>query len=252
MIRRLEFGDFWVNDFTIEGLNELIENSINQNSKIVLAHHNLHSLFLSLRNKQLLEFYNEVDYIHADGMPIIWINKVLGIDMYRENRITFMDWIHKLLELANNRHWRVYYLGSKDWIIEKLVQRIKNEYPDLKFNARNGYFDISGQEGDTVLNEIRDYRPNLLFVGMGMPRQELWIKKSFEEIGVNAFLPCGACFDYLAGASRIPPRWIGKIGLEWLYRFLCEPIRLFKRYFFEPIFLIPYFLKILLHKNKKR
>ena len=136
----------------------------------------------------------------------------------------------------------------------RAAERLKERYPQLVIQTRHGYF--SPEENDAVLEEIADFQPNVLMVGMGMPRQEHWVLDNLERIQANAILTAGACFDYIAGAIPTPPRWMGRMGLEWLYRLLTEPRRLWRRYLVEPWFLLPYFVKDLLairqHRQRAR
>ncbi len=90
------------------------------------------------------------------------------------------------------------------------------------------------RDDELVVEKINAFRPHVLMVGMGMPRQERWILHRFDELDANAILQSGACFDYVAGAIPTPPRWLGRFGLEWLYRLACEPVRLWRRYLVEP------------------
>lgn len=103
------------------------------------------------------------------------------------------------------------------------------------------------QQNLETLAAINAYQPHVLMVGMGMPRQEYWILDNIEHIHTNAILTAGACMDYLAGAIPTPPRWMGKMGLEWLYRLLSEPKRLWRRYLVEPWFVAGLFLREILN-----
>jgi N-acetylglucosaminyldiphosphoundecaprenol N-acetyl-beta-D-mannosaminyltransferase len=97
------------------------------------------------------------------------------------------------------------------------------------------------------LAEIERFRPDILMVGMGMPRQEHWIVENLEHIHAHAILTSGACMDYLAGVVPIAPRWMGRFGVEWMFRLWSEPSRLWQRYLLEPWFL----LMLLLRRPKK-
>jgi N-acetylglucosaminyldiphosphoundecaprenol N-acetyl-beta-D-mannosaminyltransferase len=102
--------------------------------------------------------------------------------------------------------------------------------------VQSGYFDPTqnSAENQAVLDSIRSFHPNVLLVGMGMPRQETWLLENLDGINTNAVYCCGAMMDYLTGNIPTPPRWMGQIGLEWLYRLLSEPNRLWRRYLVEP------------------
>jgi N-acetylglucosaminyldiphosphoundecaprenol N-acetyl-beta-D-mannosaminyltransferase len=102
--------------------------------------------------------------------------------------------------------------------------------------THHGFFDTTpgSMESVAVLEAIRAFRPHILLVCMGMPRQEYWIQDNWERIHANAVLPMGAALDYWAGVIPTPPRWMGRMGLEWLCRLLSEPRRLWRRYLVEP------------------
>jgi len=107
--------------------------------------------------------------------------------------------------------------------------------------VRHGRFepDRNGPDNAEVLAAINDAQPDVLFVGMGMPRQESWILDNLDGLGGRVIFSVGAAFDYEAGAIPTPPRWTGRVGLEWLFRLASEPRRLFSRYLIEPWSLIP-------------
>lgn len=115
---------------------------------------------------------------------------------------------------------------------------MRAQYPELKIAAADGYFEATGDENNLVLQKIRDFAPEILMVGMGMPRQEHWIHDNFGRVGKAIMLPCGAAIDYVAGEVPTPPRWAGRFCLEWLCRLVTEPRRLWRRYLLEPWFLL--------------
>jgi N-acetylglucosaminyldiphosphoundecaprenol N-acetyl-beta-D-mannosaminyltransferase len=109
----------------------------------------------------------------------------------------------------------------------------------VEIGFRHGFFDMNDPtESAAVVAQIRDWRPDVLFVGMGMPRQERWVLQHQAELPPCVTFTVGAALDYEAGASVTPPRWTGRMGVEWLFRFATEPKRLFSRYFIEPWSLI--------------
>jgi len=124
-------------------------------------------------------------------------------------------------------------------VAAKGAQAVRERWPSVQLEVRDGYFDMEDPVADAgVLAEVRAARPDVLFVGMGMPRQERWIARHHRRLGPCVTFSVGAAFDYEAGVVATPPRWTGRIGLEWLYRFATEPKRLFTRYFIEPWSLI--------------
>lgn len=239
-----------VNALTIDVLNQQIVQAVDDNRKVIIANHNLHSVYLFHRLEKMRSFFRRADIIHIDGMPLVFWARLLGLNLKPKNRITYVDWVRPLLSKAVERHWRVFYLGGRPGIAEKALQKIKGEFPDLNLQFHHGYYDINGASNQEVLARIGSFRPQLLMVGMGMPRQEYWILDNEHHLATNVILTIGACFDYLAGAVATPPRWLGKIGLEWTYRLCREPRRLWKRYLLEPWFLLPLAIRDLVRKLK--
>ena len=238
--------------FTIESLNKLVQEKIAVRTRTIIANHNLHSIYLFHKNESFRAFFNLANYIHIDGMPIVYWGKIIGHKMSRENRITYLDWIYPLLNLADQNRYRIFYLGGKPGVAKSAISFLQCDYKHTVFGERNGYFDMSSsEENGAVLDEIKRFNPDILMVGMSMPRQEVWIKDNLDLLPNCVILPCGACFDYLGGKVKTPPRFLGAIGLEWLYRFLQEPERLFFRYFIEPLFLLPFLLKDLIRRPFK-
>lgn len=230
---------------SINQLNSLIARSIYQNQRWIIANHNLHSLYIYHRDPKMQAFYAKADYVHIDGMPLILFGKLLGFPLQREQRVTYADWVWSLMAESAKKEWRIFYLGSKPGVANKGAKILQEKFPGLNIKTSHGYIDIQkgSQDNIDLITTINSYQPHILMVGMGMPRQEYWILDNLEEIQANAILPSGACIDYVAGAIPTPPRWMGKIGLEWLYRLFSEPKRLWRRYLIEPWFAIALLLK---------
>ncbi|MBD0261867.1 MAG: WecB/TagA/CpsF family glycosyltransferase [Tolypothrix sp. Co-bin9] len=234
-----------VNALSIPELNSLIAESIEQNQKWIIANHNLHSLYLYHHDSKMQAFYAKADYIHIDSMPLVFIGKLLGFPLKREQRVTYADWVWPLMAEAASKSWRVFYLGSKPGVAEQGASILRQRFPGLQIACAHGYIDMCQDSKDNLatLAAINAYKPHVLMVGMSMPRQEHWILDNLEHIHTNAILPSGACIDYVAGVVATPPRWMGRFGLEWLYRLLSEPKRLWRRYLLEPWFLGRLFLQ---------
>ncbi len=243
-----------VNLLSVRQLNSLIEEAVIHKSKWIIANHNLNSIFIYYRNSVMRDFYRIADYIHIDGMALVFMGKLLNLPFKREHRVTYADWIWSLMAEAAEQKWRVFYLGSKPGIAEKGATILQNTYPNLQISTAHGYFSLASDESENqaVIEQIKVYQPHILMVGMGMPRQEEWILDNFDQIEANIILPSGACIDYVAGEVATPPRWMGRIGIEWLYRLLTEPRRLWRRYLVEPWFIASLFLKEYLTHLKKK
>ena len=238
-----------INLLSMVELNSLISKAIESKTKWIIANHNLNSLYLYHHNPEMRAFYNKADYIHIDGMSLVLLGKFFGIPCQRKHRVTYADWVWFLMEQAANQGWHILYLGSKPRVAAKGAKILQNKYPNLHLDTIHGYFNLSPDSlaNQAILEKINAYQPHILMVGMGMPRQEQWILENIENINTNAILPSGACIDYVAGVIKTPPRWMGKFCLEWLYRLITEPRRLWKRYLIEPWFIAGLFFKELRH-----
>ena len=222
-------------------LMAVVEQGISENRRWVVTNHNLHSVFLFHRHQRLREFYKSADWTFIDGMPLIALGKFYGYALEREQRVTLADWIHPLMKTAARKGWRVFNLGSPERVAENGAAVLRRLYPGLQIEVNNGYFDArrDSAENEAVVQRINAYKPDLLMVGMGMPRQEFWTQENMERLNARVILASnGAAIEYIAGMVPTPPRWAGRIGLEWVFRLASEPRRLSGRYLLEPWYLL--------------
>ncbi|MGZ3306015.1 MAG: WecB/TagA/CpsF family glycosyltransferase [Asticcacaulis sp.] len=214
----------------------------------IVANHNLHSLYLYHRDREMRDFYARADIIQIDSTPVVAWGRFMGHDISRVHRSTYLDYRDDFWPRAIANGWRVYHLGGEPRHTEAARAAILARHPDADLYCRHGYFDMNGAENDAVIADIWNRQPHILLVGMGMPRQELWLHRNYERLPSLVALPVGGAFDYEAGATYTPPRWTGQVGLEWLVRWAHDPQRLFQRYFVEPWTLIPHMLRDLILK----
>jgi N-acetylglucosaminyldiphosphoundecaprenol N-acetyl-beta-D-mannosaminyltransferase len=200
----------------------------------IVANHNLHSLHLLRRSPEMARFYERADLIEADSIPLIAWGRLLGRPIGREHRCTYLDWREAFWARAAAEGWGVFYLGGEPGVAERGAEAVRRRWPQVTIGVRHGRFDMDGPDNSAVLEEIGRFAPDVLFVGMGMPRQEAWILANLDRLAPCIAFSVGAAFDYEAGAARTPPRWSGSLGLEWLFRLAAEPRRLARRYLVEP------------------
>ncbi len=219
--------------------SEIVEafiDSVSAGVQCVIANQNMHSLYLCSECTEMMTYFANADYVHIDGMPLIWLGKLFGLALKPKYRTTHLDLLPLIAREAVERKWRVFYLGSKPGVAANGAERLRGRYPGLEIATSNGYFDTdqSGTENQAILSEIRDYRPHILLVGMGMPRQEMWVADNRKELCGCAILCCGALMDLIGGELPSAPRWLGPIGLEWLFRLVTRPHQVWRRYIIEP------------------
>ncbi len=230
-----------VTPITIAGLMSSLELAIEQSEQLVVFTQNLHGAYLQLRNPDMRAAYDVAGLSYIDGMPFVWHGRLLGLELDQRHRTTYLDWYPRFYAMAEKLGWRVYYLGGTAESFKLSAGVLHEQFPRLEFDGRDGYFntDVSGQENTDILADIQRFNPDVLIVGMGMPRQEQWVADNLALIDAPAIVTVGAGNDYLAGTISTPPRWMGRIGIEWLYRLVTEPQRLWHRYLVEPALLVP-------------
>jgi len=132
---------------------------------------------------KLKEFYSHAHSTYVDGMPLVALGRLYGYPLQREQRVTNVDWTGPLMELAASRGWRVFNLGSSKQVAEQGAAKLRNLYPGLQIEVSDGFFDArrGSAENEALVKRINAYRPDLLMVGMGMPRQEYWTQEIFRS-----------------------------------------------------------------------
>lgn len=233
-----------MNALSVPELNALITKAVSCNQRWIIANHNLHSIYLYHHDSKMRAFYAKANYTHVDGMALVFLGRLLGLSLRREHRVTYADWVDPLMAEVAQQAWRVFYLGSKPGVAEQGATILQQSFPGLQIATAHGYFNThsDSQENQAILAAIKAYQPHVLMVGMSMPRQEHWILDNLDQISANVILPSGAAIDYVAGVVPTPPRWAGGWGLEWLFRLIAEPRRLWQRYLVEPWFLLRWLL----------
>lgn len=210
--------------------------SVAARTPFLVANHNLHSLYLIRHRPELERFFAAADLVEVDSQPLIAFTKILGLQSRPFHRCTYLDWRDHFWSLADRKAWRVFYLGGAPSVAEKAKARLHARYPGAIIATRHGFFDaeLGSPENNALLDQIAAFEPDILFVGMGMPRQELWILENRRRLPPCVTFSVGAAFDYEAGVQRAAPRWMGRAGVEWLFRLMLDPRRLFSRYCVEP------------------
>jgi len=202
----------------------------------VVANHNLHSLYLIRKDEKIAEFFRTSDLIEVDSVPVIFWARIVGRASRRFHRCTYLDWRDAFWARAIAENWKVFFVGGAPGVGEKATARIQADWPEAQIQTHHGYFDVSpgSVENEAVIEAINAYRPDIVLVGMGMPRQEIWVQDNQPKLGPCVTFTVGGAFDYEAGVQRPSPRWMGQVGMEWLFRLMVDPQRLFTRYCVEP------------------
>jgi N-acetylglucosaminyldiphosphoundecaprenol N-acetyl-beta-D-mannosaminyltransferase len=168
------------------------------------------------------------DLINADGMPLVFASHLLS-DRKLPERVATTDLVYEVAEIAQARGTSFYLLGAAADVIEQAAQHLQRLYPRLKIAGyRDGYF--TAEEEADVLAAIDDARPDILWLGLGVPAEQRFALRHRDRLRVGVIKTSGGLFDFLSGKSRRAPEWMQAAGLEWVYRIYLEPRRLLGRY----------------------
>jgi N-acetylglucosaminyldiphosphoundecaprenol N-acetyl-beta-D-mannosaminyltransferase len=188
---------------------------------------NVAILMMMRSDPKLAEACNRADLVVADGKPLVWLSKLLGRPL--PERVSGVDVMARLLEEGKTRGLRIFLLGAKQECVERLVAVVNERYPGVTVAGyRNGYF--GPHDYAEVAREVRESRADVLFVGMPAPFKEIWCEAWREELATPTILGVGGAFDVLAGFVPRAPKWMQEAGLEWSWRLMQEPRKLWKRY----------------------
>lgn len=228
--------DTAVDAFTSDEFLDYIAEATRRPAQTLIANHNVNSLALHRRSPAFRDFYDRADAIFIDGMPVVAIARMLGHDVTADHRIGVLDWIWPFAARAEAEGWHVVHVGGRDAVRHRGKAALRERHPDLRLTTISGYFDAAPGAAGTraVVERIRASDPDVLLLGMGMPRQEEWALANLDALPSCPIVTVGGIFGYLAGERPTPPRWLGPMGLEWAYRLATEPRRLWRRYLLEP------------------
>jgi len=178
-------------------------------------------------DRGLKDVYENFDLVLVDGTGILWGARREGVDI--PERCAATDMFPEILKMSVERGLRVYFLGAKPGVVDKMSSLLEAEHPGLEIaGARHGYFE--DDETPEIVESINAARPDAIFIGMGAPRQEKWLLENRSGIEASLCWCVGGLFDFYSGNIPRAPRWMSRAGIEWMYRLYREPGRMWKRY----------------------
>jgi len=179
------------------------------------------------KDSELRGIVSHCDLINADGMPLVWASRLLGNPL--PCRVAGVDLFQNLVKLCAEKGYRPFFFGAREWVVEKVVQKFRNMYPQLEVAGyRNGYY--VKEEESKIAEMIRDSKADTLFVGFSSPMKENFLKRWMPLMKVPFCMGVWGSFDIIAGKTKRAPSWMQKSGLGWCYRIYQKPRRMWKRY----------------------
>ncbi len=202
---------------------------------------NVDKLVKASRDPELRRIVNECALVNADGMPVVWASRLLGKPL--KERVAGIDLFEALMRRAGEKGWRVFLLGAREEVVAAVAETYRRRYPQLAIAGwRNGYWKGETEEAQ-VAEQVRASGADLLFVAISSPKKEQFLGRWQAEMKIPFAMGVGGTFDVAIGLVKRAPRWMQRAGLEWFYRFLQEPRRMFRRYFIDDMAFIWLFIK---------
>lgn len=214
-------------------LNDVKDFTEIKNEKMTITSVNPQIMIGTKKYPEVVEFIKKSTHRIPDGIGIVLASKLTGGKI--TSRITGFDLMLKLLEYANDNKKSVFFYGATPKVLSKMIENLAIQYPNLVISGGiDGYTVLPNKE---IIEEINQVKPDFLFVAMGFPKQEIWLNQNYESLEVKVFQDVGGSFDVLSGEVKRAPKFFVDNHLEWLYRSLSDPKRIY-RIFQLPIFLL--------------
>lgn len=225
--KRYRILNTYVNALSIDETVDEVERIVERGKPTQHVVINASKVNLMQGDSALAEIVNSCPLINADGASIVWAAKKLGVPL--TERVTGIDLFLRLVELAQAKGYGIYLFGAKEEVVKKVKDIFESKYPGIRVCGwRNGYFDEADEK--EIVADMAASGADMMFVAFSSPKKEYWVKRHLDEIGIPFVMGVGGSFDVVAGVTDRAPKWMQDHGLEWFYRFIQEPGRLWKRY----------------------
>ena len=227
-MKRINFLNIPIDGMTMRETLERVEIAITNNKQVHHTVVNAGKIVLMQTDKELAKSVVEADIINADGQAVVWAASFLG--QHLPERVSGIDLMEELVKRSSKKGYKCFFFGATEEVVTELVDIYKKQYSDdIIAGQRNGYYDKNQEK--SIANQIADSGANMLFVAITSPRKEIFLNTYKKQLqNVNLIMGVGGSFDVIAGKVKRAPFWMQNIGLEWLYRVIQEPKRMWKRY----------------------
>lgn len=231
---RMKFMNTEIDNLTMAESLETIEGLISQNRNAYVVTPNIDHIVQLERGGELCEAYKKADLILTDGKPLLWIAKWYGTPI--KEKVSGSDLFPRLCKMAVEKHYKMFFLGAAEGVAARAAENLMRRFPGLEVTGT--YSPPYGFENDRdemyrIEKMIKKAKPHILIVGLGCPKQELFMLHNCNKLGVPISLGLGGSLDFEAGNIKRAPKWVSEHGFEWLYRIFQDPRRLAKRYLID-------------------
>lgn len=226
----VDFAGIKVDNVSLDEAVAKVKGFLNSSSPHLIVTPNPEMIVAAQGDKELKEIINSASLRVPDGISLVVISRIIGNPL--KERVTGIDLMHEIIKLSSQKGYKVFLLGSKPGVAQEAALKLVQQYPGLNIvGTHPGYFDTS-----VIVKMIKDTKPDILFVGLGMGRQEKWIYRYMKELNIPVAMAIGGSLDVISGRKKRAPKWIQDLYMEWLYRLITEPNR-WKRQLALPKFL---------------
>ena len=229
-MKRVDFLNIPISSITMEQTLQEVEKAILNRKQIHHSVVNAGKIVLMQSDKELEESVISADIINADGQAVVWAASLLGKEI--PERVSGIDLMQKIVAMSNEKNYKCFFFGATNDVVLKLVNHYTKKYSkDIVAGFRNGYFN-ENEEND-IAQQICDSGADILFVAITSPKKEIFLNKYKEKLkNVNFIMGVGGSFDVISGMIKRAPNWMQIMGLEWFFRLIQEPKRMWRRYLF--------------------
>lgn len=233
---RMKFMNTEIDNLTMQEALQAIDHLIQENKSAYVVTPNVDHIVQLERGGELCKVYENADLILTDGKPLLWIAKWYGTPI--KEKISGSDLFPLLCNMAAEKKYKMFFLGAAEGVAAKAAENLMKRYPGLDvvgtYSPPFG-FEKNKTEMTKIENMIKNAKPEILIVGLGCPKQELFILHNKDVLEVPISLGLGASLDFEAGKIKRAPRWMANHGLEWLFRITQDPKRMAKRYLIDDL-----------------
>jgi len=208
----------------------LLEDLIQNNRKVYICVAPVATIVDCQSNKEYKEVINQAYCITPDGMPLVWLGRIKG---HKDIERTYgPDLMLSLCDFGQQKDYKHYLYGGLPATCQRLEDKLKQQFPKIQIAGQYSppFRELTIEEDERVVEQINQANPDILWVGLGSPKQDFWMAQHRQRLNVPVMIGVGAAFDFLSGIKKQAPRWVRQIGMEWFFRLCCEPRRLAKRY----------------------
>jgi len=229
----------------------LIEAAVSKKQKKYICVCPVSTIMECKRSNQVLTSVNSADLATPDGMPVVWLGRLMGHNNVR--RVYGPDLMRNICDISAKKGYKHFFYGSSENVLLKLKERLIRDYPGLRISGifSPPFRELTREEDDKIIENINESCSDIVWVGLGSPKQDVWMFKHRDRINAPIMIGVGAAFDFIAGTKPQAPPWVRNCGFEWFFRLVTEPNRLWHRYLINNTLFIYFIIQEFISKAYK-